>query len=189
MEQSPSWKASRSSASQEIFYILWNSEFRYCIYKSPPPALIHSRIKTFHAPVRLEDPSPPKSCKWSPSIVSPPKPCMHLSYPIRATFPGYLVLFFRSPKWYIVRIKPLIMQSSPLPYYFVPLGPKYLTPRPAIEHFHPMILPEFRDQVLHPFKLIGKNIVLYILLFVFLCSELEDSTTNYSKHSLTSIWS
>ena len=36
MEQSPSWEANRTSASQDIARILWNPEFHHRIYKSPP---------------------------------------------------------------------------------------------------------------------------------------------------------
>ena len=35
MEQSPSWEANVSSASQEIPHILWNPVVYYPIYKSP----------------------------------------------------------------------------------------------------------------------------------------------------------
>ena len=45
------------------------------------------------------------------------------------------------------------------------------------------------DQVLHPYKTTDKIIILYILIFKFLVSKLEDnnSVPNDSKHSLTSV--
>ena len=50
MEQSPSWKANRFSASQVNFCILCNPKVYYRIHKSPPPVRIMSHINPVHAP-------------------------------------------------------------------------------------------------------------------------------------------
>jgi hypothetical protein len=53
MEQSPSWEANSSSATQEIPRILWNPKFRHRIHNSQPPAPTLSQINPVHALISL----------------------------------------------------------------------------------------------------------------------------------------
>jgi len=59
VEQCPSRRANRLSASQEISRISWDPELHYRVHNSPPPVHIISQINPIHSPPipLLEDPS------------------------------------------------------------------------------------------------------------------------------------
>ena len=53
MEQSPSWEAKRSLATQEIPCMLWNLKVHHHIHKSPLPIPILCQIDSFPRPLRM----------------------------------------------------------------------------------------------------------------------------------------
>ena len=66
------------------------------------------------------------------------------------------------------------MQSHPFPRYLVPPRSKYSPQHPVLKHPQLLSSLNVNDQVSHPYKTTGKIIILYILIFKFLGSNLED---------------
>ena len=107
MEQSPSWKVNRFSASQEIPHILWNLKVHYQSHKCPPPVLILSQLDPVHTPTyyflknHLNNtfPSMSGSPKWSLSFRFPHQNLYilsHLNFHIILPFKETLTLRFHN---------------------------------------------------------------------------------------------
>ena len=78
MEESSSWEADSSLASQEIHRNLWNANIHYHVYNSPLPVPILSQSNPVRVPTfffqfhfNIIIPSTPESSKWAPSIRFP----------------------------------------------------------------------------------------------------------------------
>jgi hypothetical protein len=100
MEQSPSWEANRSSATQEIPFILWNMKLHCRIHKSPPTVSILGQINPVHAPpshfskihFNIILSSTPGSSKWSFLMFSHRNPVWTSPLPHACYMPCHLIL-------------------------------------------------------------------------------------------------
>ena len=184
MQHSSFSEAIRFSASQEITLILWNPKVHNRIHKRPPFVPILSRLDPVHIPtshflkihLNIILPSTSGSPKWSLSSGLPPKPYTHLS-PINATSSAHLILLD-----FITRTI-LGEEYKSLSFSLC----SFLHSRFTLSFLCPNILntliastvglcssTNVSDLVSRPYKIIGKIVVLYILIFKFLDSKLED---------------
>ena len=112
--------------------------------------------------------------------VSPPKPCTRLS-PTRATSPTHLILLDFITRT-ILCVEYRSLSSSLCGFLHSPVTSSLLGPNILLNTIFSNTLSlhsslNVSDQVSHPYKTTIKIIVLYISIFKFLDSKLEDNRT------------
>jgi hypothetical protein len=185
MQQSPSSETIRVAASREIPRVLSTPKFHYRIHNSPPTVSILSQPNPVHTPtlhfIKIHPniilPSTPGSPQWSLSLrfshpnpihasLLPhprcmPQPCQFLDFNTR-TILGEEYRSWRSLWSYL---------HSPVTSSL--LGPNILNTL-FWNNLRLSCSLNISDQVSHPYKTTGKITVMYILVFRFLDSKLED---------------
>ena len=187
MVQSPSWEANWFAASQEIPRISRNPKVHYRTHKRPPPVSILRQPNPVHIPTshlleihpNIIHPTTPRSPQWSLSLRLPHQDPLHpLSSPIRATCPAHLILLDFITRT-ILGEEYKSFSSSICSLLHSPVISSLLGPNILLNTMFPDTLSflscrNVSDQVSHPYKTTGKITVLYILIFTFLDSNLED---------------
>ena len=187
------------AANQEIPRILWNPKVHYCTHKRPPPVPILSQLHpvpttTSHflktllilsSHLRLGLPN-----GLFPSGFPTKTLCTPLPSSIRATCPAHLILLD-----FITRTtlgeEYRSLSSSLCNFLHSPVTPFLLGPNILLNTLFSNTLSlcsslNVSDQVSHPYKTTGEIIVLYILIFKFLDSKLEDKRFCTERH--TFLW-
>jgi len=175
MQQSPSWEANQFSGSQEIPHILWNPKVHYCIHKCPQTVPVLSQLDPVHAPtsyflkiyLNIILSSTPRSSQWSLSLRFPqqnssPHTCYMPSSSNSSQFD------YSNNIWWAVQIITLLITCLSQLLYSL-LGLKIFLSTISLRSSH-----NVTDQVSHPYKTARNITVLYILIFIFLDSNLED---------------
>jgi len=162
-----------------------------CPYPDPQESSPYTPSHFLKIHLHITLPSTSRFSKWSlslrlshqnPVCTSPISNACHMPCPSNSSL-NHLNLI-----WAGLQIINLLIMQSLLPSYLIPLITKYLPQHPSLEHPQPMLLPQCERQVSHPYRTVGKTILLYILIFMLFNNTLKDkdSAPNDSKHSLSS---
>ena len=187
MVQSPYWEANCFAASQEIPRISWNPKVHYRTHKRPLPVPNLGQPNPVHIPTshlleihpNIIHPSVPRPPQWSLSLRFPHQELIHpLSSPVRATCPAHLILLDFITRA-ILGEEYTSFSSSLCNLLHSPITSSLLGPNILLNTIFSNILSflssrNISDQVSHPYKTTSKIIVLYILIFTFFDSILED---------------
>ena len=104
MQQNPSWKANRFSASQEISHILWNPKVYYRIYKSPTRVPIRRNVILPSSPGSSERSLSLRFLHQNPACTSPR---LHTCYMSR---PSHFSLFdYPNNIWWGIQLTKLLI--------------------------------------------------------------------------------
>ena len=197
MQQSHSWKTNRFSARQEISCILWNQSFK--------TAFIWAYHLSFFEPDQSSQYPHPTSyrsililsfhlCLGLPSGLFPSgfltktlyKPLLS---PICATCPDSLILLDFITRTILGEEK-RSLNSSLCSFIYSPVTLSLIDPNILLNTLFSNTVSlrssiNVRDQVSHPCKTTGKIIFLFILIFKFVDSKLEDKRfcTEYPSSS------
>ena len=154
MAQLPSWEANRSSASHQTPPILWNQTVHYCVRRACPLSLALVRSIQSMPPYHFLKinfniilPSMPGSSNWSLSLRFPHQnpvctsPCPSKYY---TPHPSHSFWFHHLNNicWGVQIKELLIIQSSPLFSFLIPLTHKPLPQYSIPERPQPMFVPQ-----------------------------------------------